>query len=101
MKLKMFCVYDSKAEAFMQPFFMNSTGEAVRSWQDVVNDPKTQFNKHPADFTLFELGEYDDSSGSIAMHNAKIPLGTALEHKIEQNIPKLSPINSHELSTRQ
>jgi len=76
---KIFTVYDSKAEAYLQPFFMPNRGQAIRAFQDTVNDPKTQFHKHPSDFSLFEIGTYDDLSGAITMHDAKVNLGTAVE----------------------
>ena len=82
--MKMFSVYDSKAESFDRPFFLRTKGEALRGWIDVVNDPSTQFNKHSADFTLFELGEFDQTTGHVMLHEAKISLGTALEHKRQQ-----------------
>lgn len=77
--VKVFAVYDSKAEAYMQPFFMQSKGQAIRSWQDVVEDEKTQFAKHPGDFTLFEIGEYNEEKGLLIPHQQKINLGSALE----------------------
>ena len=80
MLLKIFTVYDAKAEAYMQPFFMQSTGQAIRSFEDTVNDTKSVFNKHAQDFTLFEIGTYEDSNCFIQQHEAKIPLGTAQEY---------------------
>jgi hypothetical protein len=76
---KMFTVYDSKTEAYLQPFFVASKGAAVRSFADAVNEEGHQFNKYPEDFTLFELGEYDDSNASIKKHDALIALGIAVE----------------------
>lgn len=81
MILKIYTVYDSKVEAYLRPFFMQSRGEAIRAFTDAVNDQNTQFNKHPEDFTLFELGMYDDQNGGIEMHTAKVSLGTAVEFK--------------------
>lgn len=79
MKSKIFTTYDSKAEAYLQPFFMGTRGEAIRGWQTVCNDPKTQFNKYPSDFTLFEIGEYEETTGQIFPYEAKVSLGTAIE----------------------
>lgn len=80
--LRVFSVYDAKVEAYCQPFFMGSKGQAHRSWVDVVNDPTTQFHKHPEDFTLFEIGEWDEDTADFKNHEANIPIGTALEvHK--------------------
>lgn len=78
---KIYTVYDSKLEAYMQPFFMQSKGQAVRAFTDSVNDQTTQFNKHPEDFTLFELGEYDDSTGKFTNLHTPNSLGVALEYK--------------------
>ena len=79
MKIKMFTVFDSKVGAYLQPFFMQSTGAAMRAFEDSCNDPQMQFNKHPADFTLFEIGEYDDSDASVILLENKISLVSALE----------------------
>lgn len=65
MKLHIFSIYDSAVGAYMQPFFARSTGDAVRSFQDAVNDPKTSFNAHSSDYTLFYLGTFDDDSGTF------------------------------------
>lgn len=81
MMQKIFTVYDSKLEAYMQPFFMSSKGQAIRAFTDTVNDPSTQFNKHPEDFTLFEIGEYDDQSGKVQNLPTPNALGLALEYK--------------------
>lgn len=79
MKTRVFSVYDSACEAFMSPFTFQSKGQALRAWQSSVLDPKSPFNKHPGDFTLFEIGTFDDSSGKIEAYEAKLNLGTALE----------------------
>lgn len=81
MILKLFSVYDNGVKAYMQPFFVRSKGEAMRSWGDTVNDPKTAFYKHPQDFTLFELGEYDDETGKITNLNTPASCGTALDFR--------------------
>lgn len=63
--LKVFTVFDSKSEAFLTPFFLRSTGEAIRVFGDAVADPKHQFGAHPEDYTLFELGEWEESTGEL------------------------------------
>lgn len=83
MKLKIFSVYDAKAEAYMTPFFLQTKGQAIRGFMDLVSDKNTNVAKYPEDFTLFELGEYDDGRGSFVSHQTPISLGTALELKKE------------------
>lgn len=89
MKLKIFTVYDSKMEAYMMPFFLQTRGAAIRAWMDSVNDLNTQFNKHPGDFTLFEIGEYDDETGNVSNYDAKVSIGTALEYKNKTDLQQL------------
>lgn len=86
MKVKVYVVYDCKVEAFMAPFFMQSRGQAMRAFADSVNDRSGRYRAHPADFTLFELGEFDDSSGSLSLYEAKINLGTGLEFKEKDSV---------------
>lgn len=81
MVTKIFTVYDSKAEAYLQPFTMATRGEALRSFADTVADPNHQFNRHASDFTLFELGEFDNLTCSFLIYEAKISLGSANEFK--------------------
>lgn len=79
MILKIFSLYDSKAEAYMQPFFMQTKGQAIRAITDTATNKESQIGRHPADFTLFELGEYNDSNGTFQTHEARVNLGTCLE----------------------
>lgn len=85
---KVFTVYDSKVEAYMSPFMMQSKGQAIRSFGDECNNSDSMFCKHPEDFTLFEIAEYDDQLGVYNMHDVKIPLGTALENKRKVEVVK-------------
>lgn len=86
MEIKIFSVYDQKAEAYAQPFFMLTTGLAVRAFEASVQDPSTSFSKNPEDFTLFEIGIYDDAKGVIKTHETKINLGCAIEYLKKGNI---------------
>jgi hypothetical protein len=57
---QIFSIYDSKIEAYMQPFFMPTTGAAIRMITDALDDPAHTFTRHPEDYTLFHLGSYED-----------------------------------------
>lgn len=81
MKTKVFTIYDSKVESYMSPFMAPTAGHALRMFADTVNDDKTTLNKHPEDFTLFEIGEYDDSTAKYTNLEALKSLGTAIEYK--------------------
>lgn len=79
MILKIFTIYDSKAEAYLQPFFMKSVGEAMRAFEDAVNDDKHQFAKHIEDYTLFEVGVFDDANAEIVTLSTPKPLAKGIE----------------------
>lgn len=78
-KTRMFVVYDSKVEAYNTPFHCRTVGEAIRSFEAAVQDPQSNFARWPADYTLFEIGEYDDSTAQIEMFPAKRSIGCAIE----------------------
>lgn len=80
-KLIMFNVYDSKAMVYDKPFCMMSKGECIRGFIDALKRTDTTLGQHPGDFTLFEVGEYDQKTGTVSMLNAKINLGNGLEFK--------------------
>jgi len=79
--MKVFAVYDSAVKAFCRPFNMLTTGEAIRGWSDVVNDEKTEFFRHPDDYCLFQIAEYDETLGRYTNLSAPESLGSALKFK--------------------
>lgn len=81
MELKVFGIYDSKTEAYLQPFFAKTKGDALRSITSLVNDSQHNFSKFSADFTLFELGSFDDSNASFNLHHTPYSLGVFIEFK--------------------
>jgi len=76
---KVFVVFDSKVEAYHLPFFAPTTSAGMRVFSDACADRNTQFWRHPADFTLFEIAQYDATMGVLTMHASHRNLGTALE----------------------
>jgi hypothetical protein len=65
---KIFAAYDLKANAYMSPFVMPTAGMAIRAFEQLCRDPKTQFNQNPEDFILYELGEWDPAKGKGDWH---------------------------------
>lgn len=78
--LQRLCVlHDSAVGAYLQPFFVSSRGAAERGMFDLLADKESNVAKHPGDFTLFELGTWDQEKGLIVLHEAKICYGSALD----------------------
>lgn len=62
---RIFSVHDSAAQAYLPPFYMKTAGEAIRAFETTVKDTNSQFNRFPADYTLVELGEFDENTAEI------------------------------------
>lgn len=63
--LHMFSVLDLKAEAHMQPFFMDNEAVAIRAFGDQVKDPTTPMGMHPEDYVLYSHGLFKVASGVV------------------------------------
>lgn len=60
-------MFDSATQAYGRPIFVNAPGQAMRSFQDEINRPAADndLNKHPDDFELWHLANYDDTHGTF------------------------------------
>lgn len=76
--LKVYSVFDSKAQAFLQPFHALNAAVASRMIADAVRQPDHMFRTHAADFTLMELGDFDDLTGTFSNHQTAVNLGNLL-----------------------
>jgi len=76
-----YSVYDSKAEAFLQPFFATADGVAIRMFQQAANDSEHDFSKWAEDYTLFNLGKWDPKNGTLFSAEVNNSLGTAMLFK--------------------
>lgn len=70
---KIISIYDTKAEAYLPPQFVQSNGSAVRGFADAINDksnPDNNLAKHPEDFIMFDFGSFDDTTGKFDIFKA-------------------------------
>lgn len=81
MEHKIYSIFDSAVSAYLQPFCAQTKGHAIRLFTDSVNDESSMFNKHPDDYTLFELGSWTDDDAKYTLHAAPISVGVAIEFK--------------------
>lgn len=81
MKLTLFSVFDSKAEAFIQPFFSLNTGTGKRAFKTAANDPKADFHINAGDYTLFELGTFDQNTGKFEILESPENHGMAITYR--------------------
>jgi len=81
MILQIFTVYDIKARAYLPPFFVPSIDVAKRTFLDAALETDHQFGKHPEDYNLMHLGQFNDENGTFNILESKVSLGLAIEHK--------------------
>ena len=76
----MFVIYDSKANAYMTPWFLTTEHLAVRAFSDLANDPESNVSRHADDYTLFTIGTFNDATAKINWTEPKT-LGNAIQYK--------------------
>lgn len=79
--MKIFTVYDAKAETYLQPFFSQNEATAQRAFQAAATDEDHDFSKFAEDYTLFEIGAWNDEGGEIKTLEAKKPLANAIQYR--------------------
>lgn len=62
-------VFDRAVGAFGRPIFVPAPGAGIRSFQDEVNRVADDnlMNRHPDDYELFELGQFEESTGLFTL----------------------------------
>lgn len=73
MIMNVYAVRDSAVEGFMQPFFSQTHGAAIRSLTEAVNDPKHPFHTGAKYYALYCLGTFDDGNGILRPNDSGAP----------------------------
>jgi len=63
MKHFIVAIYDHALDSYLRPFYTPALGAAIRGFQDEINRQDSEMGKHPDDYDLFNLGQWDDSTG--------------------------------------
>lgn len=77
MKLEIFSIFDSKAVAFITPFFLTNRQTAVRAVKDCTAVESHAFARNPSDYVLYHIGSFDDATGHILAFAQPVVLGSA------------------------
>jgi len=65
MILHAYAILDLKGGFYSSPFFMHTDAIAIRSFSDALADPQVEMAKHPEDYQLWRLGDFDDNAGTL------------------------------------
>lgn len=77
-----YAIYDTKLEAYFDPIFARTHGEAIRMFETAVVKEGSELNMHAEDYTLFFVGEWNDQ-GDLVNADANLSLGNALQIKAQ------------------
>lgn len=83
--INIYAVRDEKAGLFNQPFCQKNHTVAIRAFSMEVNrdDPGNVLFHNPEDFTLYELGSFDEDNGALLRTDKPQPVATATSLKKE------------------
>jgi Phage ORF5 protein len=81
MELGVFAVFDSKAQAYLQPFFSVNRGTALREFEGALQNREDRFYRFAEDYVLFELALWDQVKGSFQNVIPADPICRALDIK--------------------
>ena len=74
--LLVFAVKDTAVGQFLRPWFVPHKALAVRAFSDEVNrqSDDNPLWKHPKDFDLFLIGQYDEDTGELVSQSPDLVL---------------------------
>ena len=61
---------------------VQTTGMFIRDVQEELSKGSAVWAKHPQDFSIFEVGEYDPYVGQVFLHESKKCLGLVQDFKV-------------------
>lgn len=65
MILCVFSVFDAAAKAYIPPFILPNRAMGQRVFWECSNAPDHMFFKHPQDYSLYHVADFDDVTGVI------------------------------------
>jgi hypothetical protein len=58
---------DEVLSTFARPMFTRNVAEATRSFTIEANNAESEIFKHSSDYSIWELGTYDDDTASFSL----------------------------------
>ena len=66
-------VRDRAVDSYNRPFYVPTLGAAIRSFTDEVNRKESEMQAHPEDYDLYEMGTFDDQTGTFLPPDGGVP----------------------------
>ena len=63
--MELYSIRDEKAVCSYEPQIFRAQVDAIRFFDQAIQNKNTMINKYPDDFTLYKIGVFDERSGVI------------------------------------
>lgn len=63
--MELYSIRDEKAGCSYEPQIFKTEVDAIRFFDQAIQNKNTMINKYPDDFTLYKIGVYDERAGAI------------------------------------
>lgn len=83
--LECFSIKDNKIEHFMTPFWTTGVVDALRSLSVAANNPDSNLNRFPDEYSLYSLCKMDETTGEVIYTKPEL---ICLVSKMLKNIKK-------------
>lgn len=70
--MKLFTIHDNATDSYSAPVTIPSQRDAIEALRASVNNPDTAHHKHSPDFTLYEIGSFDQFKGTLSISDKKL-----------------------------
>ena len=77
---EVYSILDIKSGIYSRPMFVLKKGMMLREFQDIANDKNHPIGKHPEDYCLYYIGQYDDEKGVLIPADKHASLGKAVDY---------------------
>lgn len=65
MKVNLYAIYDRASGIYDGPVPGHSDGQMIRKFSDLACSAEHEIGKHPDDYTLFRVGNWNDGTGEL------------------------------------
>lgn len=82
MAMKIYSIRDKKLQSFNMPFVAENEVVATRQFGILAKDPAAQLSHYADDFDLYELGEFEPTTGKLTAVEPKFLIGACSFQKM-------------------
>lgn len=97
MKHLMFAVRDRAARAYLPPFCLPTVEMATREFGHAANLPDHKFSLHSRDYSLYQVGEFDDNTGLILVQSEPLFIISAVQCQGPRPVDDVSTVDVNQL----